>query len=91
MVNVLLKEQVIGDIIGDRKLEEDGKYECDQCYNNCFVLFCFFTLGLSPCYAWVILSGVGLSMDRHVTAEHQDPDMANSKPLLYHLNQQSDT
>ena len=34
MVNVLLKEQVIEDIIGDRKLEEDGKYECDQCDNN---------------------------------------------------------
>ena len=30
MVNVLLKEQVTEDIIGDRKLEEDGKYECDQ-------------------------------------------------------------
>ena len=34
MVNVLLKEQVIEDIIGDRKLEKDGKYECDQCDNN---------------------------------------------------------
>ena len=34
MVNVLLKEQVIEDIIGDRKREEDGKYECDQCDNN---------------------------------------------------------
>ena len=26
-----LKEQGIEDIIGDRKLEEDVKYECDQC------------------------------------------------------------
>ena len=34
VVNGLLKEQGIKDIIGDRKLEEDGKYECDQCYNN---------------------------------------------------------
>ena len=34
MVNGILKEQGIEDIIGDRKLEEDGKYECDQCYNN---------------------------------------------------------
>ena len=33
MVNVLLKEQVIEDIIGDRMLEEDVKYECDQ-YDN---------------------------------------------------------
>ena len=33
LVNVLLKEQDTEDIIGDRKLEEDGKYECDQ-YDN---------------------------------------------------------
>ena len=31
VVNGLLKEQGIKDIIGDRKLEEDGKHECDQC------------------------------------------------------------
>ena len=34
VLNGLLKEQGIEDIIGDRKLEEDGKYECDQCDNN---------------------------------------------------------
>ena len=34
VLNGLLKEQGIEDIIVDRKLEEDDKYECDQCYNN---------------------------------------------------------
>ena len=34
VVSGFLKEQGIEDIISDRKLEEDGKYECDQCDNN---------------------------------------------------------
>ena len=33
-MNDLLKEQGIEDIIGDRKLEEYGKYECDQFDKN---------------------------------------------------------
>ena len=33
-MNGFLKEQGIEYIISDRKLEEDGKYECDQCDNN---------------------------------------------------------
>ena len=34
VVNDLLKKQGIKDIIGDRKLEEYGKYECDQFDKN---------------------------------------------------------
>ena len=54
-----------------------------------FVLFCLFTLGLYPSDAWVILSGVGPSMDRHVMAGHQDRDLANSNPLKLPFKEKS--
>ena len=47
-----------------------------------FGLVWFISAWTQPLFAWATLSGVGLSMDRHVIAEHQDPDMANSNPLI---------